>query len=203
MGYDKPDFWAEKARREGYPARSVYKLKELNEKFSLLSAAPVFKVLDLGAAPGSWSLYVLKTVKKPVSLVACDLNPLSRAAGCEAFDNPALCHELVMDFTSEEAREAIAGYGAFNLILSDAAPATTGNRALDTSRSFYLAEAALFYAANHLEKKGRCAIKIFQGAESAQLIQKARGLFSAVKCFKPKAVRPSSFETYLVGVDRF
>ena len=193
--YSKLDHLSLKAQKEGYPARSVYKLKEMDEKFGLLKAArskgrDSFRVLDLGAAPGSWSLYVLRKLSGPQggaaqgsesshvppSLVAIDLAPLSRQHDQGLFDDPAFLF-MQGDFTLPEIQEAILSHGPYSLVLSDAAPATTGNRSVDTLRSLDLAETALHYAETVLAKGGNMAIKVFQGGDTGTLLKKIRSLF--------------------------
>jgi 23S rRNA (uridine2552-2'-O)-methyltransferase len=204
--YKKPDHWALKAQKEGYPARSVYKLKEMDEKFGLLDGpggAGGVKVLDLGAAPGSWSLYVLRKFagKKSRSLTAVDLSPLSARHGRGLFDGEQ-CFFIRGDMTAPEIREAVLDRGPFSLILSDAAPATTGNRSVDTLRSLDLAETALSYAEGALSPGGALVVKVFQGGDTQGLLKKIRSLFTSGKSFKPQACRSESFETYYLGLGR-
>lgn len=206
--YRKPDHWALKAQKEGYPARSVYKLKEMDEKFGLLKTgrAP-FTALDLGAAPGSWSLYLLRTllnkprVGAPVSVVAIDLAPLSRASDQGLFDKAAFTF-IQGDFTEAGHREKILSLGPYNLLISDAAPATSGNRSLDTIRSLELAETALDYAQTCLAPGGNLVIKVFQGGDTSGLLKSIRSLFTTGKSFKPQACRAESFETYYLGLGK-
>ncbi|MDR3160089.1 MAG: RlmE family RNA methyltransferase [Spirochaetaceae bacterium] len=197
--YEKPDFWALKAQREGYPARSVYKLQEMDEKFKLFRPGPPgFRGLDLGAAPGSWSLYALRRMEGRLFLAAADLAPLPE-------------HRLFRgdhfffirgDMTTENVREALLARGPYDLVMSDAAPATTGNRAVDTLRSLALAETALFYAETALVKGGNLVVKVFQGGDSAGLLDRMRELFVTGKSFKPRSCRSSSFETYYIGLEK-
>jgi 23S rRNA (uridine2552-2'-O)-methyltransferase len=200
--YGKPDFWALKAQREGYPARSVYKLQELDEKFSLLvrQSTPL-RVLDLGAAPGSWSLYVLRKLGGAVLLTAADLAPLSRQYDRGLFDGGNCC-AIRGDITLPEIREAILDRGPFGLILSDAAPATTGNRSVDTLRSQALAEAALDYADTALDTGGGLVVKVFQGGDTGDLLHHIKTFFHTGKSFKPRACRSESFETYYIGLNK-
>jgi 23S rRNA (uridine2552-2'-O)-methyltransferase len=210
--YTKPDFWSLKAQKEGYPARSVYKLKEMDEKFGLLKnpgggpGAGVFRVLDLGAAPGSWSLYVLRQFggKKNgprLSLTALDLAPLSEQYGGGFFAGDSFSF-IQGDMTTPEIRGAVLARGPFSLILSDAAPATTGSRPVDTLRSLDLAETALAYAESALEQGGTLAVKVFQGGDTQALLKKIRELFTSGKSFKPQACRSESFETYYLGLGK-
>jgi len=204
--YSKPDHWSIKAQKEGYPARSVYKLKEMDEKFGLVKPGRLsFRTLDLGAAPGSWSLYILRKLsgrsKGELSLVSVDLAPLSRQYDQGLFDKGDFLF-IQGDFTQSEIRETIISRGPYNLLASDAAPATSGNRSVDTSRSLDLAETALDYAASSLAKGGNLVVKVFQGGDSGNLLKAIRGLFEAGKSFKPQACRAGSFETYYLGLGK-
>jgi len=213
--YKKQDYWQIKAQKEGYPARSVYKLKEMDEKFGLLKpvrAGSPFRVLDLGAAPGSWSLYVLRKIFKknnhnssPLtahhSLVCVDLCSLSRQYD-QGLYNLENFYFIQGDITDPDIRDLIFSRGPYNLIISDAAPATSGNRLIDTARSLELAEAVVFYAENTLSQNGHLVLKIFQGGDSAQLLIQMKKLFNLAKSFKPEACRGESFETYYVGIGK-
>jgi 23S rRNA (uridine2552-2'-O)-methyltransferase len=203
--YDKPDFWALKAKKEGYPARSVYKLAELDEKFGLLKPegarrSEPFPALDLGAAPGSWTLYLLRRLSVP-RVAACDLTALT-AAYFGAYTDSSALSEICGDFTTPETRAAIAARAPYRLVLCDAAPATSGNRALDSLRSLELAETAAGYAEELLFPGGNCVIKVFQGGETAALLRRLKLLFGEARTFKPAAVRPTSVETYFVCKNR-
>ena len=209
--YSKLDHFSIKAQKEGYPARSVYKLKEMDEKFGLVKPRRLpFRILDLGAAPGSWSLYVLRKLSDPRSerpavsetlLVSIDLSPLSRQYDKGLFDRPDFLF-VQGDFTLPEIRETVLSHGPYNLLLSDAAPATTGNRSVDTLRSLNLAETALDYAEAALARGGSLVIKVFQGGDTGNLLKKIRGLFETAKSFKPQACRAESFETYYLGIGK-
>ena len=205
--YSKLDHWSLKAQKEGYPARSVYKLKEMDEKFGLLKPGRTLKVLDLGAAPGSWSLYILRKLFNRtgtlrtggLSLVAVDLSPLSRTYDQGFFDKPEF-RFIKGDFTLPEIREAILSQSPYDLLVSDAAPATTGNRSVDTLRSLELAETALDYSRTALGKGGNLVIKVFQGEDTGTLLKTIRSLFESAKGFKPQVCRSESFETYYLGL---
>jgi len=199
--YGKLDYWSLKAQKEGYPARSVYKLKEMDEKFGLLKKSGTIKVLDLGAAPGSWSLYVLRKMGEGVFLTAADLAPLSRQHDKGLFDGDNFFF-LQGDITDEANRETLIAKGPYNLLISDAAPATTGNRSVDTLRSQALAETVLSYAETALVKGGNVLVKVFQGGDTAAILKRIRELFTSGKSFKPEACRSESFETYYVGMGR-
>ncbi|MDR2864463.1 MAG: RlmE family RNA methyltransferase [Spirochaetaceae bacterium] len=202
--YEKSDFWAEKARKEDYPARSVYKLREIDKKFKLLgkNANKPFHILDLGAAPGSWSLYVLRHLSGSGFLCACDLKPLSREFDANLFDNTDRFFFLQGDFTQDENHAIIERYAPYGLIISDAAPATSGMRSLDTARSLALSESVLESAQKTLSPAGNLVIKIFQGGESPEFLKKIRLFFNEVKTFKPSSCRSNSFETYVIALGK-
>jgi len=206
--YKKPDYWQQKARKEGYPARSVYKLKEIDEKFGLFKAsvktARPFRVLDLGAAPGSWSLYLLRKTASMGNngfLAAADLSPLSREFDKGLFDSENFFF-VQGDITAASVRETLLSKGPYSAIISDAAPNTTGSHTVDSARSQELAETVIEYAENALVHGGNLALKIFQGGGSDTLLKKLKSLFETAKSFKPQACRGESVETYFVGLGK-
>ncbi len=189
------NYWTQKAKKEGYPARSVYKLEEINKKFRLIK--PGSRVLDIGSAPGSWSLYVLKILNGRGFLTAVDLQDMKINY---TKDNYMF---FMGDAFSDENIEKINSCGPYNLILSDAAPSTTGNRSIDTERSLQLVNSVLDTAEKLLSPGGNTAIKIFQGGGEKEVVDRMKKMFKQVKMFKPEAVRKISFETYLIGTGRF
>jgi 23S rRNA (uridine2552-2'-O)-methyltransferase len=189
--YEKPDFWALKAKKEGYPARSVYKLQEIDEKFHLMKKG--IKVLDIGAAPGSWSLWILKKLSGSGLLSAVDLQPLGMKP---PFDNFLF---IQGDLYDPAVREALLAKGPYGLVLSDAAPATTGNRLVDQGASESIVEAVIAYGLEALAPGGALVAKIFQGGAERDLLMGLRASFAQAKAFKPQACRSESFETYLVA----
>ena len=209
--YEKLDFWSLKAQKEGYPARSVYKLMEIDGKFSLLGKTPPGRILDLGAAPGSWSLYILRRFKptvavyadagEPPLLTAVDIQDLSRRFDKGLFDRKDFFF-IRGDFGSAEVRDTVSGRGPYTVLLSDAAPATTGNRTVDTARSLALAEQILGYADSVLAPGGSLVMKVFQGPGAENLPARLRECFANVRSFKPKACRSDSFETYFLGLGK-
>ncbi len=192
---DRADSYTKRAHKEGYPARSVYKLEELQQNFKLVK--PGDRVLDVGAAPGSWTLYTHRElIKGNGSIIAVDLNPLNLDPV------PATVTAFVGDAFGKEIRPLLVEHGPYDAIISDAAPMTMGNRAVDTARSEYLAEQVIYLAKDHLRPHGNLVIKIFQGGGQVANIKQMRSLFAKVKPFKPKACRDDSFEIYLVGLDK-
>ena len=192
---DKADSYTLRARKEGYPARSVYKLEEINASHHLIK--PGDSVLDVGAAPGSWTLFTHRVLLKGNGrIVSIDLNPLNLNPV------PPTVTEIVGDAFSKENRQKLIELGPYDTIISDAAPMTTGNRTVDTTRSEWLAEQVVLLAGEQLKEHGNLVIKIFQGGGQTEILKMMREMFQKAKPFKPKACRDDSFEIYLVGLDR-
>jgi len=185
------DHYTRQARRAGYPARSVYKLEEIQRRFHPIGRGG--RVLDLGAAPGSWSLYCLRELGSTV--VAVDLQPLELTP-----PDPARFTGLRGDVLTPETRREIVRHGPYNAVLSDAAPSTTGNRIVDAARSFELARAVLDVAPECLDPGGGCVIKVFQGGDETEILSEMKRGFREARGFKPRASRGESFEMFLVGV---
>ena len=192
--YEKPDYWSQKAFSEGYPARSVYKLKEIDEKFGMIKKN--YTVLDLGAAPGSWTTFLLRQMEGSGKVVSCDLILLSKSVkGDKRFF-------VQGDLNAPEIRKIIKENGPYDLVVCDAAPKTTGIRMVDTASSEQLVEMAIWYAQTMLKQGGNFAVKIFQNGDQQKLLKSMREIFTSAKGFKPEACRAESFETYLVGINK-
>ena len=192
---DKADFYTKKAHREGYPARSVYKLEEIQASNHIIK--PGDKILDVGAAPGSWTLYTHRELlKEKGSIVAVDLNPLNLNP------IPPTVTFFQGDAFSKEIREKLVERGPYDSIISDAAPMTMGNRSVDTARSENLAEQVLYLAIEQLKVHGNLVIKIFQGGGQQEILKLMRKYFTKAKTTKPKACRSDSFEIFLIGLDK-
>ena len=188
---DRPDHFSQRAHREGYAARSVYKLAELQKRFHLISAGD--HVLDVGAAPGSWSQYARKIVGSQGRVTAVDLQPLPE------LENLPNVTTIEADILEKEAVARIAALGPYNLVMSDAAPKTTGNRTVDTARSAALVEQVIALCADVLLPGGAMVAKLFQGGDEQALLAMVRARFATGRLVKPKASRSESFETFLVG----
>jgi len=185
------DHYSLLAQKEGYPARSVYKLEEIQNRFGVLPVNG--NILDIGASPGSWSLYILRKFIGKGRLAAVDLKPLTLK---ETGDNFFF---IQGDFFDPRILEELKKRGPFDAVVSDAAPDTTGNRTVDTGRSASLAEGILDLAKVILVAGGSLTVKIFQGGEEQKLLALFRKNFTSARMFKPKACRKDSFETYLIG----
>lgn len=186
------DYYAKLARSEGYPARSIYKLKEIQEKHKIIKKN--IKILDLGAAPGSWSQYVLNIQKGNGFLLAVDLKDIT-------LKSPYLnqFHALQGSFNNEDILQQIKKRSPYQLILSDAAPSTSGDRFVDACKSAELARRVLSIALAHLQAEGTLIIKIFQGGDEQEIFAALKTHFKRVKAFKPKASRDESAEIFYIG----
>jgi 23S rRNA (uridine2552-2'-O)-methyltransferase len=172
------DYYSKLAKQRNFPARSVFKLEEIQERFSLLEKGQ--KILEVGSAPGSWTRYCLQLLGSKGQLVGVDLEPV------------VVTQPFAGDY-------AMSDLGPFDVILSDAAPRTSGSGLVDAQRSLELAERVLEIAACTLNPGGHLVVKIFQGGEEGQLLRRMKSLFHHARAFKPKASRGESRETYFLG----
>jgi 23S rRNA (uridine2552-2'-O)-methyltransferase len=187
------DHYFLKAKQQNYPARSVYKLKEIDAKFKLF--APGMRVLDLGAAPGSWSLAAAERVGPSGCVLACDLRTTETGF-------PPNVRFLVTDVLvpSEAFEEALAQSAPFDVVMSDMSPETTGTRFADQARSYGLCCEALKIAARCLKPGASFVVKIFMGPDVRDFLAAMRVQFSSVRGFKPKSSRAESKEMFYVGL---
>jgi 23S rRNA (uridine2552-2'-O)-methyltransferase len=182
------DHYSQQAKRERYPARSVYKLEEIQKKHRPIKKGD--KVLDLGCAPGSWLLYTAKLTGPNGRVIGVDLKPVSiQASSCI---NIIAADVFTLDVTSLGKD--------FNVVLSDMAPATTGHKSVDAARSHNLCEAALKIAQNILLQGGSFVCKIFQGPDFSLFIDDVRAGFKRLRIFKPQSSRKVSKEIYVIGL---
>ncbi len=194
------DHFFERARQEGHPARSIYKLQEIDKRFSLFRGGD--RVLDLGAAPGSWSLYAARRVGGKGRVLAVDIQDIEQAQGERraAFpDNVTLLRADVLAVDGP-LPQALAGHGPFQAVLSDMAPRTTGVKFTDQARSLELGEMALDVARQWLVPGGVFVVKLFMGPDVQHYVERMRKCFTSVKNFKPKSSRSESKETFYVGL---
>lgn len=187
------DFYFRKARAENYPARSVYKLKEIDARFKLLKSG--MKALDLGAAPGSWTLALAEKAGKHGIVVACDLKTTDTAF-------PPCVYFVQSDIYNPcpEFAALLQSHAPFDMVASDMAPATTGSVFTDQARSYDLALASYETACKYLRQGGNFVTKIFMSQDVQDLQKQMRQSFQTVKAFKPKSSRPESKETFLIGL---
>ena len=185
------DHYGRKAKSDGYAARSVYKLEEIQKRFQVIPKNGA--VLDLGCSPGSWSNYVKRVGGADTTMVGIDLTEVSGYLGRQFVDS-------VFDVPEEELRAALGG-GA-DLVISDMAPATSGNRFTDHVRQIELAEQARVLAARLLRPGGNFVVKVFEGEDASDLVARIRADYGKTKRVKPKAVRKESVEFFVVGLGR-
>jgi len=185
------DPYVQKARRDGWRSRAVFKLEEIDRLERLLK--PEMLCVDVGAAPGSWSQYVTGKLKGKVRIIAVDLLPMDSLPSVEFIQG---------DFSDDDVlavmHDAI-GDSRVDLVMSDIAPNISGNRSIDQPRSMYLAELTLDLCQQVLAQGGNFVCKLFQGEGIDEYIATTRRLFKRVKVFKPKASRAGSREVYLVA----
>ncbi len=187
------DHYFKQAKRDNYPARSVYKLQEIDKRFKIFR--PGQKVLDLGAAPGSWTLFAAKKIGDKGRVLGVDIQDTETAF-------PANVVFLVQDVFSDapELMEAMQPLEPFDLVISDMAPKTTGVKFADQANSLELCERARDVAFERLAKGGHFVAKIFEGPDVKGYTDGLRPRFGKVKTFKPKSSRAESKETFIVGL---
>ena len=187
------DHYFKKAKQENYPARSVYKLKEIDKRFKLLVTGA--KVLDLGAAPGSWTLFAAERVGPGGRVLAADLN----AANARFPPQVTFLQADVFE-PGDVFAKALKEIAPVHVVLSDMAPNTTGVKFTDQVRSMNLAEQALALARQCLVQEGNMVVKVFMGPDVQAFTASMRDLFRTVKNMKPQSSRAESKEVFLVGL---
>ena len=191
------DHYARQAKKDDFPARSVYKLKEIQQKLQIIK--PGDKVLDLGCAPGSWTKFAAELTGKQGLVMGIDRKTVS-----ERF--PAHVRTITGDviaLAEMDADSLDAAIGnRFHVVLSDMAPATTGRKEVDAARSYYLCRAALAIARKILETGGSFVCKIFQGEDFNGFINEVASDFERHKIFKPLSCRKESKEIYIIALGK-
>lgn len=185
------DPYVREAQRRGYRSRAAFKLLELAERDRLFR--PGMTVVDLGAAPGSWSQVLHERLGPKARIVAIDLLPMAPVAGVDF---------VQADFADDEglaALERSVGRSRVDLVLSDMSPNLSGIDSADQARSIHLAELALDFARRHLGPGGAMVVKVFQGSGLAEYQRAVRRHFGKVYLRKPKASRDKSREHYVVA----
>lgn len=186
------DPFVKQAKAAGWRARSVFKLAEIAEKYHLLR--PHMQVVDLGAAPGGWSQYVVSQLGKKVNIIAVDLLPIAPLDGVDCIQGD-FCEQNVYDTIMQRLNKK-----PVDLVMSDMAPNMSGIRAVDQPRSMYLAELTLDFAKTTLKIGGACLVKCFQGSDVDAFIQACRCRFKQVIVSKPAASRDKSREIYVLAL---
>ena len=184
------DRYFRQAKAQGYRARSAYKLLEIADKFRVLR--PGLVVLDLGAAPGSWSQVTAEQVGPTGKVVAVDLQPIAPIRGVQT---------IVGDIREESTVAAIRGAlgRPADLVLSDVAPQATGILVVDQARAIELAESALQTAIATLRPGGSFVVKVFRGEDFDRFLSAVRRYFKKVNVVIPEATRAESREAYVIA----
>ena len=182
------DIYVRQSKVDGYRARSAYKLIEINEKFKIFQNE--MSVLDIGAAPGSWSQYVSKVVKNG-TLISIDLKKM---------ENIQNSIQIEGDFTDFKTQSKIKKYfkDEINVVLSDMAVNTTGIKNLDAIQTGELCKEAMIFAKDFLSKKGIFVSKIFMGSSFNEIVALGKKIFKEVRIFKPKSSRKDSKESFII-----
>ncbi|CUS48732.1 MAG: 23S rRNA (uridine2552-2'-O)-methyltransferase RrmJ [Idiomarinaceae bacterium HL-53] len=187
--FDDP--YVQKAQKQGFRSRAVFKLEEIQAKDKLLKPNQI--VVDLGAAPGGWSQYVAQLQDGRGEVIACDILDMDPLPGVEFLQG---------DFREEIVLQALLnriGGKNVDVVLSDMAPNMSGTEAVDIPRAMYLVELALEMCHEVLKPGGSFAVKVFQGEGFDEFLKAVRAAFKQVKVRKPDSSRPRSREVYLVA----
>ena len=184
----KRDIFVRQSKVEGYRSRAVYKLIEINEKFQVLKNG--ISLVDLGSAPGSWSQYITRNFKN-INLMSIDLKEM------EKIDNT---HQIIGDFTTNEIQKKIKDYfkSKIDVVLSDMAQNTTGNKNLDVISTTELCKEAMFFAKDILKDNGTFVCKIFMGSTFKEIMTESKLIFKQSKVFKPSSSKKDSKECFIV-----
>ena len=182
------DIYVRKSKVEGYRSRAVYKLQEIDQKFRIFKNG--MSVIDLGAAPGSWSQYVLKNVKNG-KIVSID---------CKDFEKIGNIHQIKGDFTDDRYKKEIVDYFGVkvDVVLSDLAVNTTGNKNLDSIYTGELCMEAMKFSKETLKSDGKFISKMFMGSTFNEIVSEAKKIFKENKVFKPLASRKDSKESFII-----
>lgn len=191
------DPFVERAKKEGWRSRAAFKIIEIDEKFKIFRKGKV--VVDLGAAPGGWSQYAVRKVGAG-NVVAIDLLPIDSIPGVTFFQQDFLDEDAIEKLSAELQKIPYNKIGKCDVVLSDMAANTTGDRESDHMRIVTLLEEALDFSRKILRENGVFVGKMFQGGSGGEMVAKLRQHFAQVKYFKPESSRKDSSETYLVGI---
>ncbi len=184
------DSFGDKAKKEGFAARSIYKLEEIDKRAQLLKRG--MRVLDLGAFPGSWTQYAALKVGREGHVLAVDQQEWQNGFGPNV--ETRQCDVLAL------TSQMLGGPASFDLVISDMAPWTTGTRFVDQCRSFDLFMHAVDIAEGTLVGGGSFVGKIFQGPDFDKAKKHVESLFTKTRVLKPEASRKESYEIFVVGL---
>ncbi|RYF50825.1 MAG: RlmE family RNA methyltransferase [Cytophagaceae bacterium] len=191
MPYNPRDYYYQQAKKENYAARSVFKLQEIEKRFRIFF--PGMIVLDLGAAPGSWSQYAAEKIGKNGKVLGIDIQAIKLTIRNACFITADI---RALDLAQTMAENSFRP--PFHLVMSDMAPKTTGNKLQDQMRSLELCEIALEASDRFLCKNGHFICKMFHSEEFESFRQKCRDRFKKVELIRPKSTRKESKEIFFV-----
>ncbi len=182
------DIYVRQSKVDGYRSRSAYKLQEIDEKFKILKNG--ISLIDLGAAPGGWSQYAAKKVKSG-KILSIDLKKM------ENIDNTV---QITGNFTETNFQAQIKEHFKYkvDVVVSDMAVNTTGNKNVDSISTGELCKEAIFFAKDMLNKDGKFVSKIFMGSTFNEIVSVANNIFKKVSVFKPKSSRKDSKENFII-----
>jgi len=192
MAYNPRDYYFHKAKAENYAARSAFKLEEIDQRFKIIR--PGQQVLDLGAAPGSWSQYAARKIGERGKVLGIDLQKITIK-----LPNVTFIQADLRDSALESIMGAQGFQPPFDLVLSDMAPKTSGIRITDQARSLELCEIALSAACRFLRPGGAFVVKLFHSDDFEEFRSKMRAAFEKVEVLRPKSTRKESKEIFLIG----
>lgn len=185
------DQFVKRAKVQGYRSRAAYKLQEIQERDKLFQSNMI--VIDLGAAPGSWSQVVLEYIKPKGKVIALDILPMDPVEGVDFiqgdFTEEAVCNQLLDQLAERRA----------DWVLSDMAPNLSGINSVDQAKSMLLVELALDLAKKVLSPTGGILFKVFQGEGFDEFLKEIKETFKKVTIRKPKASRGRSNEVYILA----
>jgi len=191
MPHPYQDHYFHRAKKERYLARAVYKLEQIQKKHRILK--PGQRVLDLGAAPGSWIQFTERVVGPKGLVVGVDLQPIAHP-----FPSHVITYQR--DSFHEETEAVLRDHAPFDVVLSDMAPKTTGNRWADQQQSLQLARRVFELATRLLVRGGHVYCKVFEGEDFKEFVDEKRRLFAKVKVVKPKSSRAESREVFVLAM---
>jgi 23S rRNA (uridine2552-2'-O)-methyltransferase len=194
-GYNPKDHFYKKAKKENFAARSVFKLEEIDQKLRLIN--PGQMILDLGAAPGSWSQYCSKKIGSKGRILGVDLTAIEIK-----LPNATFIQADLRDLELEKIFSEQGFQPPFDLVISDMAPKTTGIRLTDQTRSMELCELALDVARRFLKPGGHFVCKLFHSDDFVQLRNEIKKSFEKFEAVKPESTRKISKEIFLVGIKK-
>ena len=182
------DLYVRKSQSEGYRSRAIYKLKEMDDKYNILKNG--ISLIDLGAAPGSWSQYAAKKIKNG-KILSIDLLSMDKIENT---------FQIKGDFMEESCQKKIKEYfnNKVDVIMSDMAASTTGNKYIDSFSTGELSLSAMKFSKEILKSKGIFISKFFMGSAFNDIIKNAKKTFVQVRIYKPKASKKESRESYIV-----